>query len=397
MSEDRSAPRPSLSWRDRLGDESVRAVLAQAVFLAAVVGVLVYLVFNTLANLESRGIQTGFGFLSRESGFPINQTLIHYTESSTFARVFLVGLLNTLLVSVLGIAIATLLGFLIGVGRLSRNWIVRNLAAVYIETFRNIPLLLQIFFWYFSVLAALPSPRNSHALGDVLFLNVRGLYLLRPIPSEDAWLVFAALAIGVILTIIVSQWSRRRRQRTGYPLPTVRIGVLLLVVLPTAAYLVAGQPITWEVPELRGFNFRGGIWLSPELVALTLALSIYTAAFVAEIVRAGIESVPHGQTEAASALGLNRAQLLRLILIPQALRVIVPPLTSQYLNLMKNSSLAMAIGYPDLVSVFAGTSASITGQAIEIIAMTMAVYLFLSLTISAMMNWYNSRVISTNR
>ncbi|MCB2263369.1 MAG: amino acid ABC transporter permease [Candidatus Thiosymbion ectosymbiont of Robbea hypermnestra] len=379
----------------RLGDESVHALLVQFLFLAAVVGLLVFLVFNTLANLESRGIETGFGFLARESGFGISQTLISYTETSSFGRVFVIGLLNTLLVSVLGIVLATLLGFLIGIARLSRNWLVARLAAVYIETFRNVPLLLQVFFWYVSVLTALPHPRNSHALGEAVFLNQRGFFVPRPLLLEGAWLVLGATALAIVVTFLLVHWSRRRRERTGRPLPVIRYALLLLIGLPGIAFFVAGRPVSWEFPVLQGFNFQGGLTIIPELMALLISLTIYTAAFIAEIVRAGIQSVPHGQTEAASALGLSRSQRLRLILIPQALRVIVPPLTSQYLNLVKNSSLATAIGYPDLVNVFAGTTTSITGQAIEIIAMTMVVYLAVSLSISAFMNWYNARIALT--
>jgi len=379
----------------RLGDESVRALLVQALFLAAVVGFLVFLVFNTLANLESRGIETGFDFLARESGFGISQTLIPHAETSSFGRVFVVGLLNTLLVSILGIVLATLLGFLIGIARLSGNWLITHLAAVYIETFRNVPLLLQIFFWYVSVLAALPHPRHSHGLGEVVFLNQRGLFIPRPLLLEGAWLVLGAVALAVVGTFLLARWSRRRREQTGRPLPTLPFALLLLIGLPGIAFFVTGQPIAWEFPVLRGFNFQGGLTIIPELTALLIALTIYTAAFIAEIVRAGIQAVPHGQTEAAFALGLNRSQRLRLVLIPQALRVIVPPLTSQYLNLLKNSSLATAIGYPDLVNVFSGTSLNITGQAIEIIAMTMAVYLLFSLLIAAFMNWYNARIALT--
>lgn len=396
MSEERKV-RMSTPRFTRLGDESVHALLVQFLFLAAVVGLLVFLVFNTLANLDSRGIETGFGFLARESGFGISQTLISYTETSSFGRVFVIGLLNTLLVSALGIVLATLLGFLIGIARLSRNWLVARLAAVYIETFRNVPLLLQVFFWYVSVLTALPHPRNSHALGEAVFLNQRGFFVPRPLLLEGAWLVLGATALAIVVTFLLVRWSRRRRERTGRPLPVIRYALLLLIGLPGIAFFVAGRPVSWEFPVLQGFNFQGGLTIIPELMALLISLTIYTAAFIAEIVRAGIQSVPHGQTEAASALGLSRSQRLRLILIPQALRVIVPPLTSQYLNLVKNSSLATAIGYPDLVNVFAGTTTSITGQAIEIIAMTMAVYLAVSLSISAFMNWYNARIALAER
>ncbi|MCU0834173.1 MAG: amino acid ABC transporter permease [Chromatiaceae bacterium] len=385
---DPAAPRRRSWW----GDPRLRALLFQALFVVALVALAAIVVDNTLENLQRRGISTGFDFLAREAGFGIIQTLVEYSETSTFGRTFVVGLLNTLLVSALGIVLATLLGFLIGVARLSPNWMIARLAGVYIEVFRNIPLLLQVFFWYFAVLRALPGPRESLSLGEAVFLNLRGLYLPRPAPEEGFGLVLTALAVGLLATVVLLAWARRRRIRTGRPLRVGRYAPLLAVALPGAAWVLTGAPLAWDLPRLQGFNFQGGLTLIPELIALWLALAIYTAAFVAEIVRAGILSVPGGQTEAATALGLSRGQTLRLVVIPQALRVIVPPLTSQYLNLLKNSSLATAIGYPDLVAVFAGTTLNQTGQAVEVIAMTMAVYLTISLGISLLMNWYNARV-----
>jgi general L-amino acid transport system permease protein len=369
----------------------------QAVFLIAVLALLGFIVHNTLTNLESRGINTGFGFLANESGFGIIQTLVEYSETSSFGRTFVVGLLNTLLVSLLGIGLATLLGFAIGVARLSHNWLVSRLAAVYIEVFRNVPLLLQIFFWYFAVLRALPHPRDSLALGEAVFLNLRGLYVPRPLFEPGFGWVLAALAVAVACALLLAAWARRRRLLTGQHFASGWAGLGLILLLPGLAFLFAGAPLGWELPALRGFNFRGGITVIPELAALLMALTIYTAAFIAEIVRAGILAVPKGQTEAAAALGLKRMQVLRLVIIPQALRVIIPPLTSQYLNLLKNSSLATAIGYPDLVNVFAGTTLNQTGQAVEVIAMTMAVYLSISLAISLLMNWYNARIALTER
>jgi len=392
--------RPNPDGRQRrlsLRDPRLRALLLQALFLAVVLGFLGWIVHNTLANLEQRGISTGFGFLSSEAGFGILQTLIDYSETSTFGRTFVVGLLNTLLVSVLGIFLATVLGFVIGVARLSGNWLVARVAGVYIETFRNIPLLLQIFFWYFAVLRALPMPRQSLSLGDAVFFNLRGLYLPRPLTEPGFGWVVGAFCVALVLGWLLLRWARRRQALSGERPAVGRYALLLVVVLPAAAFLLAGSPLTWELPELKGFNFRGGISLIPELTALLLALSIYTAAFIAEIVRAGIQSIPKGQTEAARALGLRPGHVLRLVVIPQALRVIIPPLTSQYLNLMKNSSLATAIGYPDLVSVFAGTTLNQTGQAVEVIAMTMAVYLTISLLISLFMNWYNARIALVER
>lgn len=378
-------------------DPRLRALVFQLVFLVAVLALLGFIVHNTLANLQSRGISTGFGFLADEAGFGIIQALVDYSETSSFGRTFLVGLLNTLLVSVLGIVLATLLGFFIGVARLSRNWLVSRLATVYIEIFRNIPLLLQIFFWYFAVLRALPGPRDSLSIGDAVVLNLRGLYLPRPLFEAGFGWVQAALLLSVTAALLVVFWSKRRRMKTGQGAPSGWIGLGLILLLPALTFVLAGSPLGWELPALKGFNFQGGITVIPELAALLLALTIYTAAFIAEIVRAGILSVPKGQTEAAAALGLKRRHVLRMVILPQALRVIIPPLTSQYLNLLKNSSLATAIGYPDLVNVFAGTTLNQTGQAVEVIAMTMAVYLSISLSISLFMNWYNTRIALTER
>ncbi|EHR6471713.1 amino acid ABC transporter permease [Vibrio parahaemolyticus] len=374
-----------------------RSAIFQIIAIAALVFFFYTIIINALNNLDARGIATGFGFLNQEAGFGIGLTLIEYNETYSYGRTFIVGLLNTALVSVLGIILATAIGFTMGVARLSTNWLVSRLAAVYIETFRNIPLLLQIFFWYFAVLQALPSARQSLSLGEAIFLNVRGLYFPAPVFNEGSGVVIAAFVIGLIATISISIWARNKQRLTGQQTPMGRIGLGLLVGLPLLVYFVSGMPISLEYPELKGFNFKGGVSIIPELAALLLALSVYTAAFIAEIVRSGINAVSHGQTEAAMSLGLPRAKTLKLVVIPQALRIIIPPLTSQYLNLTKNSSLAMAIGYPDLVSVFAGTTLNQTGQAIEIIAMTMGVYLTLSLLTSALMNLYNRKVALVER
>ncbi|MCP5418567.1 MAG: amino acid ABC transporter permease [Chromatiaceae bacterium] len=372
-----------------------RPVFRSVVFQVLLVLGLVYvgnsLLNNTLYNLEQRGISTGFGFLGVEAGFGILQTLIDYQETDTFGRTFLVGLLNTLLVSFLGIFFATLIGFVMGVARLSRNWLIAKLAMVYIETFRNIPLLLQILFWYFIVLNKLPHPRQSLEMAETLFLNKRGLYLPAPLFESGFWMVWAALALAVAAVVFLARWTHARQARTGEQFHTFYVSLAILFGIPLLAYFAAGSPLSWEIPELKGFNFKGGLVVIPELAALLLALSIYTATFIAEAVRSGILAVSHGQTEAAFALGLRHGPTLRLIIIPQALRVIIPQLTSQYLNLTKNSSLATAVGYPDLVSVFAGTTLNQTGQAIEVIAMTMAVYLTISLSISLFMNWYNRK------
>ncbi|EGQ8540838.1 TPA: amino acid ABC transporter permease [Vibrio parahaemolyticus] len=374
-----------------------RSAIFQIIAIAALVFFFYTIINNALNNLDARGIATGFGFLNQEAGFGIGLTLIEYNETYSYGRTFIVGLLNTALVSVLGIILATAIGFTMGVARLSTNWLVSRLAAVYIETFRNIPLLLQIFFWYFAVLQALPSARQSLSLGEAIFLNVRGLYFPAPVFNEGSGVVIAAFVIGLVATISISIWARNKQRLTGQQTPMGRIGLGLLVGLPLLVYFVSGMPISLEYPQLKGFNFKGGISIIPELAALLLALSVYTAAFIAEIVRSGINAVSHGQTEAAMSLGLPRAKTLKLVVIPQALRIIIPPLTSQYLNLTKNSSLAMAIGYPDLVSVFAGTTLNQTGQAIEIIAMTMGVYLTLSLLTSALMNLYNRKVALVER
>jgi general L-amino acid transport system permease protein len=374
-----------------------RAIAFQVIALAVTVAVGLAIFENTQANLRRLGIASGFGFLSSPSGFDIIQTLIPYSATSSYGRVFWVALLNTLLVSAMGIVLATLLGFVIGVARLSKNWLISRLALVYIETFRNIPLLLQIFFWYFAVLRAMPAPRQSLSAGDAVFLNIRGLYLPAPLVQPGFGWVVAAFGIAVVSAWLVARWARLRQRSTGQQFPTLSVSLALLFGLPLLTFWLAGSPLVWQVPELQGFNFQGGWVVIPEMASLLLALTVYTAAFIAEIVRAGIQAVSHGQTEASFSLGLNSGMTLRLIILPQALRVIIPPLTNQYLNLTKNSSLAAAIGYPDLVSSFAGTVLNQTGQAIECIAITMAVYLTISLLISLAMNWYNRRVALVER
>lgn len=392
-----SQEKPEAKSANLLYNPTFRSVVFQIIAIGALGAFFYTIVNNALTNLEARGIATGFDFLTQEAGFGIGLTLVEYDETFSYGRTFVVGLLNTALVSVLGIILATVLGFSMGVARLSSNWLVSRFAAVYIEIFRNIPLLLQIFFWYFAVLQALPSARQSLSLGEAIFLNVRGLYFPAPVLEQGSSIVIAALIAGIVATIIINIWANNKQKLTGQQTPMLRIALSLIVGLPLVVYFVLGMPISAEYPELKGFNFRGGISIIPELAALVLALSIYTASFIAEIVRSGINAVSHGQTEAAMSLGLPRSRTLKLVIIPQALRIIIPPLTSQYLNLTKNSSLAMAIGYPDLVSVFAGTTLNQTGQAIEIIAMTMGVYLTLSLLTSALMNIYNRKVALVER
>ena len=374
-----------------------RAVIFQIIAVAALAFFFYSIINNAVTNLETRGIATGFGFLNQEAGFGIGLTLIDYDETFSYGRTFFVGLLNTALVAVLGIMLATLLGFIIGVARLSPNWLVSRFAALYIEIFRNIPLLLQIFFWYFAVLQVLPSPRQSLQFGDSIFLNVRGLSVPSPIFEAGSGVIFISLIIAFIITISYQFYAKKKQQNTGKQSPVLIVSLAVIVLVPLFTFFISGKPISIDYPSLKGFNFSGGITVLPELAALLLALSIYTASFIAEIVRSGINAVNNGQTEAAEALGLTRNKTLRLIVLPQAMRIIIPPLTSQYLNLTKNSSLAMAIGYPDLVSVFAGTTLNQTGQAIEIIAMTMAVYLSLSLITSFLMNIYNKKMALVER
>ncbi len=372
-------------------DPRMRAIVYQALTLIGVALLVAYLAHNTITNLQRQGIASGFGFLHKPAGFAIPQTLIPYSQLSPNSRVFWVGLLNTMLVAGVGIVLATLIGFAIGLARLSTNWLVARLATVYIETIRNVPLLLQILFWYFAVLQTLPQPKDSLGFLGLFFLNNRGFYTPKPVFEPGAGWVGLAVLLAIVAAIVVAQIARRRREATGQPFPTLAVGLALLLGLPLLTFFATGMPIHFEHPEMGRFKLQGGLVLLPELVALALALSLYTASFIAEIVRAGILSVSHGQIEAAHALGLRPGPTLRLVIIPQALRVIIPPLTSQYLNLTKNSSLAVAIGYPDFVNVFTGIVLNQTGQAVEVIAMTMAVYLTLSLLTSGLMNWYNRR------
>ncbi len=412
----------------------VRSAAYQLVVLAIIIWLVIEFVINVRANLAIQNQPFGFGFLNDPASFAVSQSLIPYSEGDSYARVFVVGLLNTLLVSTLGIVLATILGFVIGIARLSPNWLVARLAGGYVELIRNLPLLFQILFWYIAVFLALPGPRQSFALGlqplfafvadgfqwlerfgapdavaqwwrgvaewigpPATYLNNRGLIVPRLIPEDGAWTVGAALLAGIAAAIVLRIWARRRLDAAGKTFPVFWASLALIIGLPLVAFLASGSPVTVEKPELRGFNFVGGMRVLPEFAALLIALSTYTAAFIGEVVRAGILAVPRGQTEAATALGLRRGQLLRLIVVPQAMRVIVPPLTNQYLNLTKNSSLATAIGYPDLVAVFAGTALVQTHRAIEIIAITMAVYLLISLATSLAMNVYNARIRLSER
>jgi general L-amino acid transport system permease protein len=364
----------------------------QILFVAALAWIAYEIVANARANLEAQRITSGFGFLANTAGFDVSQNLIPYSGSDTYTRVFFVGLLNTLLVAVIGIFFATIIGFLVGLGRLSPNWLLARVAGAYVELIRNLPLLFQILFWYLAVLSTLPNPRQSISLFGSFFLSNRGFVIPKPVGHEGLTAFVIAVVIAIAASLLLRSYARRLLFQSGRLLRIWPYVLGLLIGLPLLTALIVGKPVTFEIPELKGFNFSGGSRVIPEFVALTLALSTYTAAFIAEIVRAGVLSVHKGQMEAGSSLGLSRGSTLRLIVVPQALRVILPPLTNQYLNLTKNSSLAVGIGYPDLFSVFAGTTLSQTGQAIEIIAITMGVYLLISLVTSAIMSFYGWRL-----
>ena len=370
-------------------NRSVQGAFYQLITLGLVALGIYYIVTNTARNMMERGLASGFHFLGVESQFDIGMTLIEYSPTSTYFDSFIVGLLNTLLVAGIGILFATIIGFTVGIMRLSSNWLIAKIAEAYVEILRNIPLLLQIFFWYFAVLSALPKPKQSLELYDSFFLNNRGLFIPDTVFGEGSSIIFYLLWLTIIISIGIFIWAKRRQNRTGERFPAFYVSTALILGTFFISLAATGFPVSFEYPELKGFNFKGGVKLIPELVALTFALAMYTASFIAEVVRGGIMAVSKGQTEAAKSVGLKQNLILRLIIIPQALRVIVPPLTNQYLNLTKNSSLAAAIAYPDLVLVFAGTALMQTGQAIEIIGMVMGVYLFLSLFTSLIMNLFN--------
>jgi len=374
-----------------LNDPKVRSRIAQIAFLLVLLWLGYEIVHNTSANLTKLGKNVDFGFLRNTAGFDIIQRPIEYSRESSYLAAIIVGFLNTLIIAVLGIIFATILGFVIGIMRLSSNWLLAKMATGYVEIVRNIPLLLQILFWYTAVLKPLPGPKESLSFLGLAFLNNRGLIIPKAIWSNGSAFVGLAFIVGCIGAIAVARWARQRQERTGEQFHSFWAGLGLILGLPVVVFLLAGAPVTFEYPELKGFNFVGGTTILPELIALLLALSIYTASFIAEIVRAGIMAVSHGQSEAAHALGLRAQPTLRLVVIPQALRVIIPPLTSQYLNLTKNSSLAVAIAYPDLVAM-GGVVMNQSGRAVEIVIIWMIVYLALSLLTSMLMNWYNARV-----
>jgi general L-amino acid transport system permease protein len=380
-----------------LYNPTVRSVAWQAALCVAILFLVWSAIDNASQNLARAKVASGFGFWNNTAGFDISQTLIEYSVTSTYGRAFWVGLWNTLLVAALGIVFATILGFIVGIARLSTNWLVARIAGAYVEIVRNLPLLLQLLFWYNAVLKALPDIASSLLLPGGGMLNNRGLFLPQPIPQAGAGLLGLSLLAGLVAAIAFRIWARRRQRRTGVQAPVFLVSLALIVGLPALVVVLGGFPFDFAFPERGRFNIRGGVEVLPEFMALLFGLSIYTAAFIAEAVRAGILAVSRGQTEAAYSLGLRPNPTMRLVVIPQAMRVIVPPLTNQYLNLTKNSSLAVAIGYPDLVQIFTGTVLNQTGQAVEVVAITMAVYLFISVVTSLLMNWYNRRVALVER
>lgn len=381
----------AFSWND----PTFRSIVYQIIVLGLVAAGVWYLVSNTMHNLQVRNIRSGFDFLGREAGFAIGESLIDYSPTDTYRRAILVGLLNTLYVSLAGIVLATLLGVVVGVARLSKNWLIAKLAAVYVEVLRNIPLLIQLFFWYALIVETLPGPRQAMHPVPGVFLSNRGLRFPAVQGESLAWIVVGAV-VALLLTLAAGRYLRRRQIQTGTPTALWPIGLALFILLPVAGFFFGGGQLAFSIPELKGFNFAGGASISPELTALLSGLVIYTSAFVAEIVRSGIQAVPGGQWEAAGSVGLSRRRALRLVVLPQALRIMIPPLTSTYLNLIKNSSLAVAIGYPDIVSII-NTTLNQTGQAIEGILIVMAAYLTVSLSISLFMNWYNRRIALVER
>ena len=373
-----------------------KRLVPQVLTLLSIVLTISYFSYNAQVNMDNRGIAFGFGFLSQEASFDIGFSLIDYDGSHSYARAFLVGLLNTLLVSVIGIFFATLIGVTVGIGRLSSNYLVAKFSEVYVEVFRNIPLLLQLFFWYFAALRALPLPEQAINFYDISYLTVKGWYVPKFLWTNFSIFIYSVIA-AVIAIIFVSRHAKKQREEFGKHIPSFYIGIVLLFALPALSFFFGGVALDFEIPVLKQmsatiFNFRGGVSIIPELMALAMALSMYTATFIAENVRAGILGVGKGQKEAAASIGLNKTQILKLVVLPQALRIIIPPTTNQYLNLTKNSSLAAAIAYPDIVLVFAGTALMQTGRAIEIVSITMGTYLLISLSISSFMNWYNQSV-----
>ncbi len=379
-----------------INDPRMRGIFYQVVTLAILAFFVCIITSNTIHNLQRSNISSGFGFLNGRAGFDIGQSLIDYNNDNTFGRAFLVGLLNTLQVAILGIITASIIGFIVGIARLSHNWLISKLAQAYVEIFRNLPPLLVIFFWYKGVITILPQARDSVAMPLGTFVNNRGLFYPKSVWGEGAWLIPVAFLVGIVITYFVYRWAKARQMRTGQPFRTGLVGTAIIIGLPVLTFLALGAPLTFDYPVAGRFNLTGGAVVAPEFLSLYLALSFYTASFIAEIVRGGIKAVPKGQTEAANALGLRGNTTTRLIIVPQAMRIIIPPLTSQYLNLTKNSSLAVAVGFSDLVAV-GGTILNQTGQAVEVVAIWLLVYLSLSLTTALIMNWFNAKMALVER
>ncbi|MFT5221041.1 MAG: general L-amino acid transport system permease protein [Planctomycetota bacterium] len=373
-------------------DKELRSVTIQVFTIALLFAFFFYIINNAITNLDAIGKGFSFKFLGEASNYDINQTLIEYDSRSPHWRAALVGILNTLLVAVTGIIISTVVGFILGVLRLSSNWLINKVVYVYIEYVRNVPVLLHILLVHGIVVNTLPLPKNALNFEDALFLTNRGFYTPKPLFEPAMWAVLIAFIVGIGFTWWFRRYARKTQDATGKIFPVLWISLAAILVFPILVFFVAGAPVNWEMPELKGFNFKGGLVLRPEFVALTLALSLYTAAFIAEIVRAGIQAISHGQTEAALALGIKPNRTMQLVIIPQALRVIIPPLTSQYLNITKNSSLAIAIGYMDIVATIGGISLNQTGREMECMTIVLGLYLVFSLTISSFMNWYNKRM-----
>ncbi len=375
-----------------LRDRKVRGYIFQLITITFVVAFLWYIGVNTSHNIEQRGIRTGFDFLNSTAGFGIDDSPISYTSSDTYARVFLIGILNTLIVSFVAIILATILGLIVGVLSLSKNWLIKKLMNSYVEIFINIPVLLQILFWYNVVLRSLPSPRGSLDFFGKIFINNRGVYIPKPALNSTTISIIVSVFAVFIFIYFLNNWANKRKERTGEDFAVLPIGIGLLVVAPILGYFIGGANFDFSYPHLQGFGFVGGKQYYPEFISLTMALTVFTATFIAEAVRSGIEAVSKGQKEAAASIGLSHYQALKLVILPQALRISIPPIINQYLNLLKNSSLATAIGYPEIVTVFAGTTLNQVGQAIEIISMTMLVYLVISLSVSAFLNWINFKM-----
>lgn len=382
--------------RSLLYNPKFRSYSFQIVALISFILFVVVIGNNVATNLARSNTASGFDFLNGRSGFDIGDSLIEYSSNSTYGRAIVVGFLNTILVAVLGIITATIIGFIVGLGRLSKNWLIAKICTVYVEIFRNIPPLLVIFFWYSGVLRALPGVREAWQLPFDIFLSNRGLTFPKPIWGEGAWAIAAAFLVAIIASIVVANMATKRQMQTGQRAPVLWINLGLLIGLPLLTFFALGRPLSFDIPVAGRFNLAGGANVLPEFFALYLALSFYTAAFIAEIIRSGIKGVPHGQTEAATALGIAPRQTTRFVVVPQAMRIIIPPLTSQYLNLTKNSSLGVAIGYPELVST-GGTTMNQTGQAVEVVAIWMIVYLTISLATSIFMNWFNARMALVER